>query len=108
MTTRNTKAERIFRRNFYAAIDHIDYWGMENFDAFNRLETGEDERVCRRTVNAILALCDKKDRDINRNEKFGVEMADGYEVNRKAVSVVRNTCNDWIKREEEFKASLCA
>ena len=103
-----TKAQRIFRKNYFEAIDHIDRWGMENFDAWNTLYTSEDDYICRRTVNAVLALCDKKEREVDFMEKHGFEMADSYEANRKAVSVVRNTCNNWIKREEDWKAGIYA
>lgn len=102
-----TKAERIFNSTFYGAIHHIEVWGIESpFDAWNRLYSNynDDEYICRRTVNAVLKECDKREKDLNRLIKYGCELNHTEEVQRKALKVVRNTCDNWIKNDEELKA----
>lgn len=103
MTTNETKAQRIFRQNFYGAIRHIEAWGFEDFDAWHSLENRDDEYICRRTVNAVLRECDKRERELDWNASHGFENYKEAE-SRKALEVVRNTCNNWIKDQEEIKA----
>ena len=107
MTIKETKAQRLFRQNFFAAINHIETCGFDNFDAWNRLASRDDEYICRRTVNAVLKECDRKEHWLDWNNKHGYEEANEKEQ-RKALQVVRNTCNDWIKHDQEFKDALKA
>ena len=107
MTIKETKAQRIFRQNFYGAIKHIETWGFEDFDAWHRLANSDDEYICRRTVNAVLSECDKKEKELDWNLRHGFENYKDAET-RKALQVVRNTCNNWIKDEKELKEKLKA
>ena len=101
-----TKAERIFNETFKMSIYHIETWGAAKpIDAWSRLFTKDDECICRRTVDAVLKECDKKERDFDRWVKYGVYFGIHPEiVQRKALQVVRNTCDNWIKNEQELKA----
>lgn len=102
-----TKAERIFKENFTETINYLETWGMDRpFDAWNRLSDSEDEHICRRTINAILAICDSKEREVDFLARHGMEIWKGEEMQRKAVQIIRNTCNNWIKEEAEFFATV--
>ena len=101
---KETKAERIFRKKFYGAIRHIEACGFDNFDAWNTLYTSDDEYICRRTVNAVLALCDGKEREVDWCIRHGFETWKDEAIMRKALSVVRNTCLNWIENEKKFAA----
>lgn len=100
-----TKAERIFNANYLEAIDNIETWGIERpFDAFNTLCRAKDDYICRRTVNAILKECDREERNLSIMAKFGIKVdRHSEEVQRKAIKVVRNTCANWIKYDDELK-----
>lgn len=107
MAIRETKAERIFKENFFGAISHMEQWGVdEPFDAWHSLCNREDEVICRRTVNAVLKECDKRERELDWDLKHGFEPWKGEKIQRKALRIVRNTCQNWIKGEEDFKAFI--
>lgn len=103
MATKQTKAQRLFFHGYYAALRHIDTWGMDNFDAWSSLHDDTDECIYRRTVNAILKECDKMDKDIQRLIRFEIIAEEEAAPRRKAVLVMRNTCANWIKNEEEWR-----
>lgn len=103
MAKNETKAERIFRKNYCAAAAHIEKHGLvEPVDALHRLVG--DDYICRRTVNAVLALCDREERIVDHRAKYGIRLWKDEQVLRKAILVVRRTCNDWIDHEAEFAA----
>ena len=97
------KAKRIFDQNFHAAIDHIDRQGVdEPFDAWHRLVNRGGERICRRTVEDVLIECEAAERVLNWQIRKGFEPFRPEPTMRKALRIVRNTCENWLKREEEI------
>lgn len=105
----SAKAKRIFNQNYYGAINHMEKWGVdEPFDAWHRLCNRDDEYVCLRTIEDILALCDREERHLDWSIKHGYETFRPEQVIRKALRIVRNTCENWIKREAEIKAECAA
>ena len=94
------KAKRIFEQNFYSAIDHIDKWGVdEPFDAWHRLINRRDEPICRRTVEDVLTECAVEERRLDWQIRKGFKTYRPEPTVRKALLVVRNTCENWLERE---------
>ena len=106
MTKKQPKAQRLFNHSFYAALSHIEVWGMKSFGAWSSLHDGTDEVICRRTVNAILKECDKRERSIALDRRLGLIAEAEASKLHKAVEVVRNTCAGWIRKDEEWKDYL--
>ena len=101
MAIKETKAERIFRKTFCASKRHINTWGFDDFDCWNSLYTNEDDIICRRTVNAVLKECDKKEKYLNLGVKIGRIDPEVEAIERKALEVVRNTCANWSAKWSE-------
>lgn len=105
MSKQGTKALNLFCENFDETIRHINTWGIDQpFDAWAGICNRNEVYICKRTVNAILKNCDSFERSINWQIANGYELFEDEKVIRKALSVVRNTCNNWIKEEEAIRA----
>lgn len=105
----SAKAKRIFNQNFYGAINHMERWGVDDpFDAWHRLCNRDDEYICRRTIDDILAVCDQHERELDWQVKHGFEPWKSEKIQRKALRITRNTCNNWIKRKAEIEAECAA
>ena len=105
----SAKSERIFKQNFYGAINHMERWGVdEPFDAWGTVCNRDDEYICRRTIDDVLAICDKHERELNWQIRHGFEPWKSETIQRKALRITRNTCENWIKREAEIEAECAA
>lgn len=102
-----TKADLIFYANYREAIRRIEKCGVDaQFDAFDSLYKPCDcDYIRRRAVEAVLKKCDEEESRLCILAKIGASFGKyPEEVQRKAISVVRNTCENRLKGKRERKA----
>lgn len=99
MTTKQTKAERIFRSTYAQSRNHIRTWGYTENSAWSRMDTREDETLAMRTVNDIQRLIDREVKKLDFFVRQGMPMDDD-ELCRQALEMVQNTLDNERERIE--------
>lgn len=75
MTKTVTKAERIFNSTWYECLDHAKSWGREYNPDGRAIGYGSlvtEEVVCTRTLNDVQKCIDRRKRELDLNEKYGM------------------------------------
>lgn len=106
--TKQTKAQRLFNNARREAKATVTGWPELHIDALSGLWERDDDAICQRTVNAIRKEAEKYLQEVAMRLRFGVYTSEEADVENRVVRIVLNTCDNWERDNEAFKASLKA
>lgn len=97
-----TKAERLFKKNYFACKRHIEFWGFKGI-GFGTLECDENDLLPTRTLNDIQKQIDKQRKHLEMCRKLNVGI-DEIELKEQALEMVQITLDNQRRVNEEWKA----
>ena len=96
-----TKAERIYNATRFECKKHIDAWGYEinpngKSVGFTSLICRDDERVCKRTVNAVSAIL-ASERKINEMDlRLNIISENEFEKTEQIFNMIESTIENTL------------
>lgn len=92
-----TKAERIYFKTRYECKKHIENWGFEENAGFHSVIYGENETVCKRTLNEIKKHLERAKRMVIVDLKLGVLTHEEAKNEAQILKMVENTINNTVR-----------
>ena len=97
-----TKAERIFKNTRWECKKHIEAWGYETNPngksvGFTSLICDDNERICKRTVNAVSAILASERKRNELNLRYDIITEDKFRKTEQILNMVDSTIENTIK-----------
>lgn len=102
---KQTKAERLFFRNYAMCRRHIEHWGFEGI-GFSGIDCDETETTPTRTCNAIQKQINGMRRHLEKCVQFGI--GENIEIKMQALEMLQITLDNQRKSNARFAAELKA
>ena len=103
---KQTKAQRLFLKNFIICRRHVESWGFEGF-GFMGIDCEENETVPTRTCNDIQKLIDGRRKHYEVCENLGVAV-ENLETKKQALEMLQITLDNQRRNNAKFAAELKA
>lgn len=103
------KSEKIFQDTWYECWDHAKAWGKEYNPDGRAIGYGSlitEEVVCTRTLNDVQKCIDRRRRELDLNERYGISDSETLALRRYTLEMVQVTLDNNRKNLEKFYASL--
>lgn len=101
MTTKTTKAQRIYHSTRYDCKEHIKHWGFEGI-GFNRLSYRDDESISTRTLNAVEKELERAEKNLRIDRELGVGTDEQNSLEEQVLRMVRITLENNRRSYEEW------
>lgn len=98
-----TKAERLFKKNYYACKRHVEYHGFNGI-GFATLECEDDDLLPTRTLNDIQKYIDSERKHLERCIQFGV--GENIEFKMQALEMLQITLDNQRKVNKKWDTWL--
>lgn len=97
-----TKAERIYSKTRYECKQHIETWGYETNPngksvGFTSLIYEDNERICKRTVNAVNDILSKERKRNELNLKYQIINKEEYRKAEQIMNMIESTIENAYK-----------
>ena len=97
-----TKAERIYSKTRYECKQHIEAWGYETIPngksvGFTTLICDDNERICKRTVNAVNDILSKERKMNELNLKYEIINDEEYRKAEQIMNMIESTIENAYK-----------
>lgn len=92
-----TKAERLFKKNYYACMNHIMNFGYTEGVGFNTLECDDDDLLPTRTLNDVQKQIDRQRRQIETWKRLHIREDDNYDLEEQTLAMLQITLDNQRK-----------
>ena len=89
-----TKAERIYNKTRLECKKHIEVWGYEEKSGFNSVIYGDNETVCKRTLNEIKKHLERAKKMLAIDMKLNILTPEQVKNEMQILRMVENTINN--------------
>lgn len=103
---KQTKAQRLFHKNFAACLRYVERWGFEGI-GFTGVDCEENETVPTRTCNDIQKLIDVRRKHYEACENHGITV-ENLETKEQALEMLQITLDNQRRNNAKFAAELKA